>query len=567
MDFDLASIVAEAERDLPSRFRHQPRKPLPTSNHRAKRLHKLLAKLAKLKAEALVLFMPMALGEAFHASRARWRLAAGSVRSGKTITAAIEFARAHCGCDPYDKYPKYEGRSLVVGLSGDHLGQTMLAKLIEPGAFKIIPDEHTGRWRAVRPDANDPHFLDPYDLAYREKWRDAPPILPPRLVQVKYENVGMGIPRILRFPKTGWRSLWRPAGGSSNPPQGDVYDLGWIDEHIDNEDFYKQMLRGLVDKHGCGIWSACPERANLALIDLRDRFTAGDPRVQQFDFLIDDNPYITDEDKKELYDGLSNEEDRRVKYYGEAQVTGRRVYQGSFDPQGVHGCEPRDPSPEDTHHAAVDPGRQWAGTLTAMVDRDEKYVTVYDAYVTTQCNALKWAREFKKKHGCRRFETIVMDQQMGKQTPVGSQDDRNTAQHYWDALRHVDFLPRTEGPLAGFFPGSNDILAREEALLGLMQVREIGPFAGTAQLQIYRGRMPELERQISRAQYDNKTGQKRVKFPGADELVQCAEYLAASRPGYRVPDPVQKDREFRDHILEVQQAERRRKSAGGPQLG
>jgi len=532
------------------------------------RLRRVLAKLVKKRMEALVLFRPLPVGAAFHACSARWRLADGSNRSGKTLSAAVEYARAHLGCDPYDKFPRYNGNSLVVGLSADHLSQTMWRKLSEPGAFKIIQDEHSGKWRAVRPNPDNPVELDPYDLAYKEKWRDAPPLIPPHLVEVKYEDFGKREPRLIRFRTTGWRSLWRSAGGSANPPQGDVYHYGWIDEHIGNELFQSEMARGFVDVHGKGVCSACPEHANPYLIELRDRALAGDPRVQRFTFLIMDNPYIDADEKQAFYDDLPNEDARRVKFHGEYGAVGRRVYDRLFDPQGLHGCEPRAIPENYSRYAAVDPGRQWAGTLLAAVDPDEKYVEVYDAYMLEGgVNAMIWARALKERHGGHQLEAIVMDQRMGRQVAVGAKDDRTTAQHYWEALKLVDFLPRRQGPMAGFFPGSDDILGREEALLSWMTVREIGPFAGTAILQIHRGKMPELERQIRRAQYDHKTGTKRVKFPGCDELVQCAEYLAAFRPGYvEPPRRTTHSKAWTDHLLAIQ-AEQRRRNTSGVVLG
>jgi hypothetical protein len=88
----------------------------------SKRSRKLLAKLAKLKAESLVLYNALPASREFHKSQAKWRVLDGSNRSGKTFAACVECARAWCGCDPYDKYPRVGGNSIVVGGDGDHVG-------------------------------------------------------------------------------------------------------------------------------------------------------------------------------------------------------------------------------------------------------------------------------------------------------------------------------------------------------------------------------------------------------------------------------------------------------------
>ena len=531
---------------------------------RAQWLKRAAAKLAMLKMEALALYVELEVGVEFHSSRARWRLADGSQRSGKTLAAAMEFARAHCGCDPYQKYPKRDGRSLCIGLTGDHLAQTMLPKLIDPGAFKIIRDEQTNLWRSVRPDPNNPKMLDPYDLAYREKWKDAPPLIPMRMIPggmdgIAWDDRKKRVPKTIPFT-TGWRSLWRTAGGAANPPQGDTYNYGWVDEHIDNSEFILQMSRGFVDRSGVGVWSACPERSCLELEAFRDRFDGGDPRVHASTFLIDDNPYYTDEDKQSFFDDLRTDEERAVRYYGGYRTRGRRVYAHIYDAMGPQSCEPLKIPDNYAHYAIVDPGHQYCGTLLLAIDPEEKHVYVYDGWVLNAVDALMWAEELAERCDGVKLEAIVMDQQMGRQTGVGV--SHTVAEYFWRALEQTKMTPRQQGPLSGFMAGSKDIQAREQALLGWMRVRETGPFEGTCKLQTLRGQVPEMETQIKRAQYDRK-GDKRMKFVGADELVQCAEYAAAFDPKYVAPltDEDVRTRRRHQRILEVQQ--RAAKARGG----
>jgi hypothetical protein len=505
---------------------------------------RILQKLVRLNAESLVLYHGLPLAEKVHACLAQWLVLDGSTRSAKTLTAAIEEARALCGCDPYKKYPAKNGRSLCIGLSGDHLAETMFPKVFKAGAFWTIPDEHTGVVRSVRPDANNPMVLDPYDLAYRERWVEAPPLVPHRMIKggwrgIAFENRKTEEPRMVPMV-TGWRSLWRPAGAAARPPQGDTYNKGWIDEHIENEGFYREMCRGFVDRNGRGIWSACPQHANLELIGLRDRALAEDPQVKRFTFLIADNPFYTPEDKGAYLKNLGTDEIRRVMYYGEYAAVGRRVYAHLFERDGPQTCDPFQPPQKHCLYVGVDPGRQYGATVLGWVDPDEQHLYVSDAWVLNHLDAKPWAADLKRRLEGRRPEAIVFDQQMGKQHAPGP--EWNSAQFYWAALQDQDFLPKRQGPLYGFFPGSNDVSAREEALLGMMRIREHGPFAGTCRLQIMRGRCSDLEDQIILAQYDTKTGQKRMKFAGRDDLVSALEYLAAHNPVYHGPSGIEEQK-------------------------
>ncbi len=549
----------------------------PMSQYQAKaaaRAHwfkRAAAKLAKLGMESLALYMELEVGTGFHASTARWRLADGSQRSGKTLAAGVEYSRAHCGCDPYNKYPKQNGRSLCIGLTSDHLAQTMLPKLLEQGQFKLIRDEHTKLYRAVRPDPNNPKVLDPYDLAYREKWKDAPPLIPMRMIPggmngIAWEDRKKREPKLIPFT-TGWRSLWRTAGGAANPPQGDTYDYGWVDEHIDNSEFILQMSRGFVDRSGVGVWSACPERSCLELEAFRDRFDAGDPRVQAFTFLIDDNPYYTEEDKLSFFDDLRTDEERAVRYYGNYRTRGRRVYAHVFDAMGPQTCEPFSLPDDYTRYAVVDPGHQYCGTLLAAVDPEEKHTYTHDAWVLNAVDAMMWAEELRDRCEGRRLEAIVMDERMGRQNPVGAKHGKTVAQYFWEALEQVNMTPRRQGPLNGFMAGTTDIAAREQAVLGWMRVRDEGPFEGTCKLQIFRGQSSELETQIKRAQYDRK-GAKRMKFVGADELVQCQEYLAGFDPKYVEPVTEEDERTRRrsSRIQAVQDKAAKRNRKAGKEL-
>jgi hypothetical protein len=192
------------------------------------------------------------------------------------------------------------------------------------------------------------------------------------------------------------------------------------------------------------------------------------------------------------------------------------------------------------------------------IDPDQRHAWLYDGFDLRNGDATLWAAEVTRRQTEHRFEAFIIDQQMGKEHPPGA--GLNVAQQYFAALTEAGIEPRVLGPLGGFFPGSNDVLAREEALLGWMQIRGSGPFSGSPRLQVMRGRAPaELDKQIRMAHYDLKKPDKRVHEN--EDLLVCLEYAAAYNPTYREPEPIPVDRE--PTPAELLKAKRRRQQQRG----
>ena len=93
-----------------------------------------------------------------------------------------------------------------------------------------------------------------------------------------------------------------------------------------------------------------------------------------------------------------------------------------------------------------------------------------------------------------------------------------------------------------------------------MQIRPAGPWAGTPKLQVFRGILPELDKQISMAVTDPKKVNNRKKEKNIpQDLVDCLEYFAAYDPRYVKPRIFDKDRPtIWDRFQEEKQQERRR---------
>jgi hypothetical protein len=494
--------------------------------------------------EGLRLIRPSPTQEAFLSCKKKLRVAEGSNRSLKSTAGAIECARCVTHQDPHNKFPA-RGLGLVVALDWQPHVSELWRKMTVEGEFKVIPDEHTGLPRAVRSDPKNPTQLDPYDAAYRERWSDGAPLIPPRWIKrVNFESMSPPTPRwaLIEGPGFRWELDFRSSKGT--PVHGKHYNFAWFDEQLMNEQFFYEAMRGLVAIHEPPEhtprfwWTATSQITNPQYFELSEKAEKGSSSVETFRFLIKDNPYISAEEKQAFHDALPPDE-RASRYYGEHALVAARIYPG-FDPMGAHGCEPFEIPPTWARYGVVDPGRQYYATLFAAVPPDERHVYIYDGFVIKNAGREAWAGEVKRRQHTVQFEAFVIDQQAGRQHPMGAEDHEGVARQFWQAMTKQGVVPNqvATGKWAGFFPGSKDIRAREEALKGWLAIRGEGHVAGTAKLQIFRGQFPELEKQIRYACMKRDDPSKREIRE--ESWVQCLEYLADFNPGYHSPNPVTK---------------------------
>lgn len=501
----------------------------------ADRLNRRIVALAKqierAEQDAITAFVPLPHTVPFLTSRKQIAIVAGSNQAGKSLVSLVKLCWAVLGRDPLRRFPRTGGRAIIVGYDGDHLADPLYKKLFREGEIKLIRDERTGRWRSVRPDPTNPRRLDPYDLAYREKWRDAPPLIPPRMVADQaWEQASKDIPRVTRLTN-GWTILWRSSAG--RPPRGRQIHYVHLDEDIRNTAAWvNELIPRLIKEGGYLTWAATAQEGGPELYEWWEKAEKGSPHVDAFRLLIDDNPYISDEQKKFFFDMLTSDEERSVRYFGENSLVGRKIYP-HYDPMGVHGCEPFAIPQDWARYAAVDPGGNRMGSLLLAVDPQERHRWVYDGFELRQSTAHQWAYELLRRQGDTLFEAIIIDSRAGKSPEMGG-SNLNVAQQYWKALAETGVQPRRTGPLAGFFPSSHHVEARQEALKEWMSIRGAGPFAGTPKLQVMRGVLPSLDRQIALAQ--TKPNGKRAEL--VEDLLDCLEYLAAFDPRYYRPEPV-----------------------------
>lgn len=490
------------------------------SQYRAELVRQAIVEMAKRKVEGLTLYEPLVIQNLFHACAASTRLIRSGNRGGKTLAAAAEVARAVTGQDPYRKYPVNNGRWFCVGKNYEHVGAVMWRKLGRAGAYKIIRDESTGLWRAHRP-------WNEYDAAYREKVKEAPPLIPPRMVvDIAWESKKESIPAMVKIAN-GWEMSFYSSEGK--PPHGSDIDGWWFDEEIVDEDWYPEMTARTLDRSGKGIWSATPQAGTDQFYQLHEEAERdlGKPSalVVEFTTHLADNPHIRAEDKRRFADSLSPEE-ALVRIEGEFSLKRKRVYpEFSKITHGVAWFE----IPLDwTRYMVVDPGRQVCAVLFAAVPPpdDGDFVYLYDELYITNADAEQFGRRASEKVAQQPMYEFIIDHKGGQISEMGS--GVTVEQRYINALRKHKVKSIVTG--YGFTWGASNIESGVEAVRSWLMVRP----DGTAKVRIIVERCPNLCWEMERYRYREVNGILTDKTQETGRVHQCANfrYLAMRNPQY-----------------------------------
>jgi len=520
------------------------------------RMREAVVEYAQRKMEGLKLFEPTIHQINYFSSRVHRRLVVGSNRSGKTLIAACDAARAMTGTDPFKKFPEKHGRAIICAHELKHVGQVVWRKMGFAGAFKMIRDPETGMFRAFRPWAE-------WDRQHAQLVRPAPPLVPPRLIKdIAWENKKFRIPAGV-FMTNGWEALFFSA--EQKAPNGYDVDLGWFDEEIDNPSWYPELMSRLVDRRGLFTWSATPQDATPELTDLYEQAenqAAAEaeshargldiPRrtVIKFDLVLADNPHIDEEAKSDLEEALSKDEaDVRVR--GIPAFNQLRVYHEFRE--DFHEV-PFFHVPGDwTRYAAIDPGVQICAVLMCAVPPDEKYIYFFDELYISRCDAKIFAREFKNKIAGHSFEDFVIDMRYAAQTSAAT--GKTTAEHYSEELKALNIRCRIRN--SGFTRSNYDVDSGITAVKRGLTIRD----DGTPQFKFLSGVLPNLKREFSRFNMRRDPITKNLVRPQTTKfhLLDCLRYLALRDPKYVVPPPpVGQNSPAHDHYLRKQQAKKQK---------
>jgi len=464
----------------------------------------VLYEIHRRRNEALRIFTPLAEQERGFSNDACERLAIGGNRGGKTTWTVVEIARAVTGQDPYDKYPRTDGKCILVGRDIKHCGKVFYEKMFKPGAFKIIRDVDTGEWRTYNPN-------NPVDKARSNQAKKSPPLIPDRFYdyrKIVWENKKDEEPKTIPL-KNGWTLYFFSSLGA--PPQGWNVDIVAFDEEIEHPLWYPEMSARLLDnmtvdpetgkvRGGKFIWSATPQACTQRLYDLymESEKVRGEesPRVLTLEFGMLDNQFVLDKAKRDFIAKFAeNEDELAVRVYGKFALLGTRIY-SEFMPNGVHGCDPF-PIPEDwTSYMVVDPGRQVCAVLFFAVPPPwhawAKRKIVYDELYIKRCNAKIFADAVVKKVNGRPIQAGIIDWSAGRIPEIGTGVTHE--QQYAAALKAVKFKFTNGG--SNFIWSSNDVKGGIERVRNAMHIVN-----GRTELVVMKGKTPNLCHEIERYAY------------------------------------------------------------------
>lgn len=362
------------------------------------------------------MYQPLPKQEAFHRSKAPERLAIGSNRGAKTTCCAMEVAWAVTGTHPYLYYPKENGRCFCVAKNIEKIGEVLAYKLLKRGgAMKMARDPETGIYRRWIPE------IDGYD---QSKLIGSFPLLDSRTIKnIRWEK--RGIPKKIEM-NNGWEIMFFSADGKT--PDGVDVDLVWFDEEIEAQAWYEEMSARLLDRSGKFIWSATPQSATDVLRTLHEeaqrQVGVPNPRIEEFHFMLDDNPFISDEDKRIFKEKAASDPDNyKVRVLGEFLVYSQMVYP-EFK-RTVHCIQPFDLPEKWCRYMVLDPGFANTCALFFAVPNpdDEDHagrVYLYDEMYANQCSAKEFvARLFHKvKH--QSFQEFLIDAHGSRRTEINA---------------------------------------------------------------------------------------------------------------------------------------------------
>lgn len=523
--------------------------------HTINRVSVLAHELARRRVEALKLYEPLEVQEEFHASRAPYRLAIGSNRSGKTLMAAVEFARAVTCQDPHKKFPNRGGTAFVVGKDQGHLGRVIYAKLFRSGAFKIIRDGVTGRWRALRP-------WDPEDEARDQagESKPAPPLIPKRFIEnIAWALKGENVPAVITLT-TGWEINFFSSLGK--PPQGSPIDLFWFDEEIVDPNWYPEMAARLPDRRGRGMWSATPQAGTDQLYELHERAEkeratreAGRRRIEEFRVLLADNKFMSEQAKREFREDVS-EEEANVRIEGNYAILSHKVYP-MFN-IGIHGHEVIQVPHEWTRYAYIDPGHRTCAALFVAIPPSNDMALIYDELYLRECTADLFGMAMKGAIGPQTIQAFTIDSKMGLHTEVGI--GKTVMQQYSEALARNGVSSVSTG--SGFLFANSDRMAGVLAVQGLLRLEK----NGKPRLRIIGEKCPNFLYEIKRYHRRRVGG---LVMPEPDDrknnhLMDCLRYMALHDPKW-VTGPA--SRKLKGSLESFRlKMKRRRESSGDPHI-
>lgn len=474
-------------------------------------LQRSIAELELREQHPLKVYRPTEFQLPVHESSASEVLTIGGKRSGKTIAVVMEFASRILGMPitredgttiplrfraPTAKNP---GLYWVIGYDVSHIGQTLYHRLFSPGlgegaGFRIIQDSSTGKWRAYNPNTD------------RERYHQSqlsPPLFGEHLIVPGSWHMESAAGNVFKSVRliNGATICAYPSTGD-NPKKGDAVDGIWIDEDVDKGSYLKEWQDRLATTRGWFLWSVWPQVANEALIKTIERAKryepGGDrenpsPPIKVFRLVSMDNPYSDRLGLAEMIERMDNEDDEAHRNQGDisAFIAGRLMYdfgtalhvvkpQAFPNPDGAWQviCDHLAKNPTRlprnwTRYMAIDPSHTRTACVIGVVpppgELDQRLI-IEEEIVVRKHTPSMLADVLRDRIGDLNFEAFIMDQQIGRQTTVGS--DATVFQIYSEEFAKRGLISRVTN--SGFMRGSNDKSLRRRTVRSLMEPTQGG---------------------------------------------------------------------------------------------
>jgi hypothetical protein len=532
--------------------------------------------------EALRTYRPLPYQEAFHACKARRALIRKANRTGGTVCAMVEVARAVLGLDPHDKYPK-KGICVLLGFGERHIGNIFHRYLFQPGAFFIRQDEKQGRiW--VSCNREDPGA------------EPAPPMIPQKYVhEMSWETKSANIfSRVIiknEATETEWEIIACNSKGDPNMLQGINVNLYVIDEDIANAGWFTEAIMRTNSVGGFIRWAAYPQASNDAMLHLleecEDQEGEENPTAVLFKATMWDNIYTSEKAKHEDIKALQvfGEDVVKRRVLGELDLSPRRVY-AAFD-KTRHSVASYDVKVAETlkslnyeppadwcRYATLDPGSNVFAVLFWAVPPPKEFgefAIIYDELYIHQSDAEKWGALFYEKTKGHDWQDFIIDSHGARlREQAGGELPRV---HYQRQLQKRGIKAIASG--TAFTDGSDNIAYREVTLREWLipRVSEDELIDGTPKLLVVMSKCPSLLREMMRFKKKTRNiGGEIIVLDDADragtrhDAIDCAEYGVAHGMKYvRPPLSARNSTWFERVMAGRRERAARRRAQGAPE--
>lgn len=424
-------------------------------------------------------------------------LLGGGNRSGKTVLASVCIS-ALCmnqsitlrdGTKIQMRPERWRKEAVLcwcIGFDHKHCGTVLFRALFKPGLFRVIRDQKSGQWRAW--DPTNPEDKDLFHIT-----RPSPPLI--RMSDIlggakgiSWENKKENQISSCQLAHDGTKIQFYASTGAR--PQGSACHAIWLDERLDTDTWYPELLMRLPDYRGKLVWTSWPDtHPSSALSDLEKRATdqLGHENATAFAFKLkgSENPYTASSHRDAIL-ATMDEDTRKARDEGSLNMDRWRVYprfsrfihramgpDAESDDKLAKAIRKINGIPPDwTRYMIFDPGTANPGVLFVAVPPIEfgDYVVPYDELYPHYQNAEQIAKLIKGKVAGQYFEDFIADAHACRQTPMGFAG--TVGENYEKYLAQEKLTCRRHG--SHFSYGDDAPLPRIMKTQGSMNIRSCG---------------------------------------------------------------------------------------------